>query len=68
MLKQTMTAALIAALATPALAGGPVVIEDTAEVEVERPAVLWPLLLLAAVAVVVVASGDDNECSNPSTC
>lgn len=63
-MKATLTAALIAALAAPAMAGGPVVVEEEMEVVAEKPAatmggVLIPLLAIAVIAVAL--SGDDEE-------
>lgn len=63
-MKATLTAALIAALAVPAMAGGPVVVEEEMEVVAEKPAsslggVLIPLLAVAIIAVAL--SGDDDE-------
>jgi hypothetical protein len=62
-MKATLTAALIAALAAPAMAGGPVVVEDETEVVAEKPAsslggFLIPLLAVAVIAVAL--SGDDD--------
>ena len=63
-MKATLTAALIAALAAPAMAGGPVVVEEEMEVVAEKPAsslggVLLPLLAIAVIAVAL--SGNDDE-------
>lgn len=63
-MKALLTAALIATLAVPAFAGGPVIVEDVAEVVAEGPAssmgMALPLILLVAV-VALVASGDDED-------
>jgi hypothetical protein len=64
-MKKTLTATLVAALAAPAFAGGPVIIEDT-EVVAERPASGFLLPLLAVVAIgLLVASGDDEPEAPP---
>ncbi len=59
-----LSTALTLGVLNPAVAGGPVVVEDDVEVVETKPAssggVLVPLLLLAAV-VAIVASGDDDE-------
>ncbi|WP_103256124.1 hypothetical protein [Tabrizicola aquatica] len=63
-MNKTLTATLLCALAaTPALAGGPVVIEDETEVVAERPgnSILVPLLILLAVGVIASSGGDDTE-------
>ena len=63
-MKRLLTAALIASLAVPAFAGGPVVIEDT-EIEAVAPAssqnLLIPILLVAV--VLAIASSGDEECT-----
>lgn len=62
-MNKTLTATLLCALtATPALAGGPVVIEDETEVVAERPgsSILVPLLILLAVGVIASSGGDDE--------
>lgn len=59
-MKQTLTATLIAALASPALAGGPVVLEE-AEVVAERPSSNIFIPLLAVVAVGLLLANDDEE-------
>lgn len=62
-MKATLTAGLIAALAAPAMAGGPVIVEEEAEVVAEKPGsanLLVPILILAAIGL-VVASGDDSD-------
>jgi hypothetical protein len=64
-MKAFLTAALIATLAVPAIAGGPVIVEDVSEVVAEGPAssigALVPLLLLVAVVVAVSGGGDDKD-------
>lgn len=69
-MNKTLTATLICALAAPALAGGPVLVEEEAEVVAERPAskggAIVPLLLLLAVAVAVANSGGDTPCTPDS--
>lgn len=63
-MKALLTAALIATLAVPAFAGGPVIVEDVSEVVAEGPAssmgMALPLILLVAV-VALVASGDNED-------
>ena len=63
-MKALLTAALIASLAVPAFAGGPVIVEDVSEVVAEGPAssmgAILPLILLVAI-VVAVSGGDDDE-------
>lgn len=59
-MKKTLTATLVAALAAPAMAGGPVLLEDT-EVVAERPATNIVIPLLAVVAIgLLIASNDDD--------
>ena len=67
-MKKTLTATLVAALATPALAGGPVILEEP-EVVAERPAsnILLPLLAVVAIGV-LVSSGDDEAAPAPEPC
>ena len=64
-MKALLTAALIATLAVPAFAGGPVIVEDVSEVVAEGPAssvgMVLPLILLVAVVVAVSGGGDDEE-------
>jgi len=64
---KTLTATLVAALAAPTFAGGPVLLEDT-EVVAERPAsnILIPLLAVVAIGL-LISSGDDDE-PVPPTC
>lgn len=69
-MKATLTATLIAALAAPAMAGGPVIIEDTTEVVTDKPATsigVLPIVLILTVAL-VAASGGGDDCSYRSTC
>lgn len=59
-MNRTLTAVLIASLASPSFAGGPVVLEEEEEV-VEAAAtsnIIVPLLLLLAVGV-LVSNGSD---------
>lgn len=60
-MNKTLTATLIAALASPALAGGPVLLEEQ-EVVAERPAsnILLPLLAVVAIGL-LISSGDDED-------
>lgn len=64
-MKALFTAALIAALAVPAFAGGPVIVEDVSEVVTEGPAssigAIVPLILLVAIVVAVSGGGDDKD-------
>lgn len=59
-----MSTALTLGAMSPALAGGPVIIEDEVEVVEAKPAsssgVLIPLLLLAVVVAVATSGGDDE--------
>lgn len=59
-MKKTLTAALVAALAAPAMAGGPVLLEDQ-EVVAERPAsgLLIPLLAVVAIGLLITSNDDD---------
>ncbi|WP_295079055.1 hypothetical protein [Tabrizicola sp.] len=65
-MNKTLTATLVAALAAPAFAGGPVLLEDT-EVVAERPAsnILIPLLAVVAIGL-LISSGDDDEPVQPT--
>jgi len=68
-MKKTMTAALIAALATPAVAGGPVIVEEGApavEESTNKGSLLVPLLVLVAVGL-LVGSNDSGKPDCPST-
>jgi hypothetical protein len=62
-----MSTALTLGVLDPALAGGPVVLVEDAEVVAEKPAssggFLIPLLLLGAIAAIVV--NDDDEIVDP---
>lgn len=62
-MKKCLTATLVAALATPAMAGGPVIVEDT-EVVAERPAsnILIPLIAVVAIAVLIGKDDDPPPC------
>lgn len=66
----TLTASLILALATPALAGGPVVIMEEPEIVTERPASsvnpIVPLLLLLVIGVAVSGSGSRDSTNTNS--
>jgi len=64
-LKKTLTATLVAALASPAFAGGPVLLEEP-EVVAERPAstILVPLLAVVAIGL-LISSNDDEEPAPP---
>ena len=67
-MKPTLTAALIAALATPAVAGGPVIMEEGApavEETATQSNILVPLLVLVAVGLLVGSSGGDDTPSCP---
>ena len=69
-MKSALTATLIAALAAPAMAGGPVIVEEEIEVVAEKPASsvgALPLLLLLAIGIAVASGGgdslpDDDDC------
>lgn len=65
-MNKTLTATLLCALATPSLAGGPVIEEEAVEVVPARPASSVNPLLLPLLAIVVVAlvvnSNDEEEC------
>lgn len=65
-----MSTALTLGVMSPALAGGPVIIEDEVEVVEAKPAssggALIPLLLLAVIAVAVASGGDDEVGPSPS--
>jgi hypothetical protein len=68
-MKTTLTATLIAALASPVMAGGPVIIEEEIEIVAERPASsvgVLPILIAIAIGVAVFSSGDDDD-NNEST-
>lgn len=62
-MKRTLTATLIAALATPSFAGGPVLPVEEPEVIAEKPSSrinpIIPILLLVAVGILVGQSTDD---------
>lgn len=63
-MKTSLTATLIASLAAPVMAGGPVIIEDDVEVVAEKPASsvgLLPILLVVALGVAVLTQ-DEEEC------
>jgi hypothetical protein len=64
-MKALLTAALIATLAVPAFAGGPVIVEDVSEVVAEGPAssigAIVPLILLVAIVVAVSGGGGDKD-------
>ena len=67
-MKAALTATLIAALAAPAMAGGPVVVEEEIEVVAEKPASsigALPLILLLAIGI-AVASGGGDDCEGRS--
>ncbi|OYW47781.1 MAG: hypothetical protein B7Z31_15280, partial [Rhodobacterales bacterium 12-65-15] len=57
-----LTSALTLGALNPAFAGGPVVVEEEVEVTT-RPAASagWVLPLLVVIAVVAIASGNDND-------
>ena len=61
-MKRTLTATLIAALAAPAFAGGPVVIEEAEEVAPAETSgnMIVPILMLLAIGI-AVASGDNDD-------
>lgn len=67
-MNKTLTATLIAALASPALAGGPVLLEEQ-EVVAERPAsnILLPLLAVVAIGL-LISSGDDEDPAPAPSC
>jgi len=68
-MKTTLTATLIAALASPVMAGGPVIVEEEIEIVAERPASsvgVLPILIAIAIGVAVFSSGDDDD-NNEST-
>lgn len=70
-MNRTLTATLLCALATPALAGGPVIVEEAVEVVPARPASsINPLILplLAVVVIALVANGGDDEPCEVSFC
>jgi hypothetical protein len=62
-----LPALLIAALATPGFAGGPVVIEEAEEVVADAATsanLIVPLLLVLAIGLAVASGdGDDDRCS-----
>lgn len=60
-MKRILTAALIAGLATPALAGGPVIVEDTEVVVEKNPSSGLVLPLVLAIVVGVALLGNDDE-------
>ena len=62
-MKRTLTATLIASLAAPAFAGGPVVIEEAEEVVAEAGSgnMIVPLLLLLAIGIAVADGGNDDR-------
>lgn len=65
-MKTTLTAALIATLAAPVMAGGPVIIEEM-EAVAERPASsvgILPILIAVAIGVALMSSDDDNNNSS----
>lgn len=66
-MKKTLTATLVAALAAPAMAGGPVLLEDT-EVVAERPASNIIIPLLAVVAIGLLISSNDDDPVPPQPC
>lgn len=70
MKRATLTATLACALATPAIAGGPVVIREEPEIMAERPASsinpIVPLLLLVAIGIAVAAGGNGEDCTPDS--
>ena len=67
-MKKTLTATLVAALAAPAMAGGPVLLEDT-EVVAERPTsnIIIPLLAVVAIGL-LISSNDDDPVTPPTSC
>jgi hypothetical protein len=72
-MKPTLTATLIATLAAPSFAGGPVIIAEEQEVVAEAPAsslnsALVPLLLVLAIGLAVSSGGGSDKCTNPSLC
>lgn len=71
-MKATLTATLIASLAAPAFAGGPVIIEDTTEVVAEKPAssvgALPLVILLAVTLIAVTGGGDEEDCGRSRSC
>ncbi len=66
-MKKTLTATLMAALAAPAMAGGPVLLEDT-EVAAERPASNIILPLIAVVAIGLLIASDDDPAPTCVSC
>jgi hypothetical protein len=61
-LKTTLTASLIAALATPSVAGGPVVVaEDEAVIEAPREGVN-PLIVMAILGIALAVALDSDDC------
>ncbi|MBA3910222.1 MAG: hypothetical protein C0524_10145 [Rhodobacter sp.] len=65
-----LSTALTLGVLNPALAGGPIVIAEEAEVIAEKPAssggFLIPLLLIAAITIAVTSGGDDEAPPEPS--
>ena len=62
-MKSTLTAGLIAALATPALAGGPVIVPEEPEVVSDQAGsgnLLVPLLLVLAIGAVIASDNGDD--------
>jgi hypothetical protein len=69
-MNRTLTAALIAALATPAMAGGPVVVEEE-EVVAAAPArgdMIVPILLLVAIGFAVASGSNEDRCYGSASC
>ena len=64
--KKTLTATLVAALAAPALAGGPVLLEEP-EVVAARPAsgILLPLLAVVAIGLLISSNDEDAPVTPP---
>lgn len=65
-MKRTLTATLVAALAAPALAGGPVLLEEP-EVVAARPAsgILLPLLAVVAIGLLISSNDEDAPVTPP---
>ena len=66
-----LSTALTLGTLNPAMAGGPVIVEDDVDVVEQKPAsstgVLIPLLLLAAVIAVASSGGDDDATTATAT-
>lgn len=68
LMNKTLTATLICALATPAIAGGPVIIAEEPEIVAQAPAssinpIIIPLLLLVAIGIAASGGGNGDTCT-----